>query len=167
MADGQAVMAFAHGMNSPPLPWEQGKVVQPWEPATDGRTCRRCGKVNPAAQEDCPAGAEVPGAGTEPHDLVSSEFLAGVEAAARLIELHCCVSTCCDAQPGSSTAEELARCVRKNHGIGVCGHEKEHWRHIEERGELSLRRYATWCKQCGSLNDGTWQAPTGSRRAGP
>ncbi len=138
------------------------------EPAMDGRTCRRCGKDNPAPQEDCPAGKEIPGAGTEPHDLVSAQFAAGVEAAARLIESHSCVSTCCDAQPGSGEAEELARCVRKNMGIGVCGHEEEHWQHIEdEPDEFSSQRYATWCTQCGSLNDGTWQAPTGRRRAGP
>jgi len=37
----------------------------------------------------------------------------GIDAAARAIEDHCCVSTCCDAQPGASTAKELARCIRK------------------------------------------------------
>ncbi len=46
-----------------------GRPAIPWEPATDGRTCRRCGKVNPAPQEDCPASDEVPGGGTEPHDF--------------------------------------------------------------------------------------------------
>jgi hypothetical protein len=43
--------------------------LEPWDPTTDGRRCRRCGAVNPAPQEDCIAGKEVPGAGTEPHDL--------------------------------------------------------------------------------------------------
>jgi hypothetical protein len=115
--------------------------------------------------EDRPEGAQMAGAGIEPHDLVSAQFAAGVEAAAKLVEGHCCVSTCCDAQPGASTAEELAACVRKNARSGACEHEEEHWQHIEERGELSLRRHVTWCRQCGSLNDGTWRAPTGRRRA--
>ena len=39
----------------------------PWEATTDGRVCLRCGKVNPAPQEDCTAGEEVPDGGMEPH----------------------------------------------------------------------------------------------------
>jgi hypothetical protein len=42
---------------------------EPWLPTTDGRKCIRCGKVNPAPQEDCLLGKKVPGAGLEPHDF--------------------------------------------------------------------------------------------------
>jgi hypothetical protein len=40
-------------------------------------------------------------------------FNHGVEAAAVIVELHCCISSCCDAQPASDEAKSLANCVRK------------------------------------------------------
>lgn len=38
-----------------------------WHPFREDRTCLRCGRVPTVAYEDCVLGAEVPGAGTEPH----------------------------------------------------------------------------------------------------
>lgn len=37
-----------------------------------------------------------------------------IKVAVRNVENHCCVSTCCDAQPGGTTAEELARCLKQS-----------------------------------------------------
>lgn len=31
--------------------------------------------------------------------------------------------------------------------------------HIELRDGLSLQRLASWCVDCGALNDGTWRVP--------
>ena len=45
-------------------------------------------------------------------DLVARERALMGETAAQHIEVHCCVSTCCDAQPGGTTAKELADCLR-------------------------------------------------------
>lgn len=49
---------------------------------------------------------------------VFEAFNAGFEHAVKKLEQHCCVSTCCDAQPGARTAEELAKCLRKNRDVG-------------------------------------------------
>lgn len=35
------------------------------------------------------------------------------EAAAKDIEVHCCVSSCCDAQPSAGEAKALADCIRR------------------------------------------------------
>jgi hypothetical protein len=52
--------------------WCEPKGIVEWR-RPEGRqpeqTCLRCGAVDPASQEDCPAGQEVAGAGTEPHDI--------------------------------------------------------------------------------------------------
>jgi hypothetical protein len=69
---------------------DRGKGLQPvavehdspdvgtWEHAAEklkpysGRAlhCARCGAVNPPSESDCPLGAELPHAGTEPHLLM-------------------------------------------------------------------------------------------------
>lgn len=40
-------------------------------------------------------------------------YIAGLEAAITQIMTHSCVSTCCDAQPSSGEAKELAKCVHR------------------------------------------------------
>lgn len=47
-------------------------VVHPKVPlgnSFDNFVCTRCGAENPSPQEDCPLGMELPGGGTEPHNL--------------------------------------------------------------------------------------------------
>jgi len=44
---------------------------------------------------------------------------AGYELACTKIENHCCVSSCCDAQPSGGEAKELARCLRRNAPTGT------------------------------------------------
>ena len=53
-----------------------------------------------------------------PASRLAEAFNLGFEHAVKKLEQHCCVSTCCDAQPGSGTAEELAKCLRKNRDVG-------------------------------------------------
>ena len=52
---------------------------KPWEPATDG-------KVNPAPQEDCIEGKEIPGAGLEPHHFTNDMQLKDWDCIAELRE---------------------------------------------------------------------------------
>lgn len=40
----------------------------------------------------------------------------GIEAAAKHIENHSCVATCCDAQPSGEEPKQLAECVRRLKG---------------------------------------------------
>jgi hypothetical protein len=46
---------------------EQQHVERLIEEVKQGKRCLRCGRLPASAQEDCRLGAEVPGAGTEPH----------------------------------------------------------------------------------------------------
>lgn len=39
-------------------------------------------------------------------------FADGVERSAVCIEVHSCVSSCCEAQPSAAVARQLAECVR-------------------------------------------------------
>jgi len=58
---------------------------------------------------------------------IEEAFIAGVEAAAKGIEDHCCVSSCCDAQPSAIVAKQLAKCIRSNIKASnncKCGHPK-------------------------------------------
>lgn len=41
-------------------------------------------------------------------------FVRGAEESALHVERHCCVSSCCEAQPGSGEAKSLAECVRSH-----------------------------------------------------
>lgn len=43
----------------------------------------------------------------------TSDFDRGVERAAKHVEAHSCVSSCCHAQPSETEAAQLAACVRK------------------------------------------------------
>lgn len=43
----------------------------------------------------------------------SADFAAGVEAAAKLVEAHSCVSSCCGAQPSGDEPAQLASCIRR------------------------------------------------------
>ena len=41
--------------------------------------------------------------------------------------------------------------------------EHKNLRHIEERPDAySYVRHASWCEDCGALNDGTWRLPKGT-----
>lgn len=45
---------------------------------------------------------------------IRQAFQDGIVAAAKLVEGHSCVSSCCDANPSSGEAAHLAECIRKN-----------------------------------------------------
>lgn len=46
--------------------------------------------------------------------IVQAVRATGVEAAAKLVESHSCVSSCCDAQLSAVEAKALAACIRNS-----------------------------------------------------
>ena len=62
---------------------------------------------------ECASQGEVDDLATLLDEVRWEGFAGGLEEAARIVAAHCCVSTCCDAQPGEGEAEALAKCVRR------------------------------------------------------
>ena len=62
---------------------------------------------------ECASQGEVDDLATLLDEVRREGFAGGLEEAARIVAAHCCVSTCCDAQPGAVEAKALAACVRK------------------------------------------------------
>lgn len=59
-------------------------------------------------------------------DELNEAFLAGVEAAAKHIETHSCVASCCNAQPSANEAHALATCIRTAVVVPVCEKKKNY-----------------------------------------
>lgn len=62
--DGTGWIIYTSIRESPSSYWED-EAEMCMRPMSD--VCMRCGTIRPVFEEDCPAGKEITGAGTEPH----------------------------------------------------------------------------------------------------
>ena len=79
-------------------------------PSEEMRAKAREWWTNPEYPDECPTEHEVDTLAALLDDVRRDGFAGGLEEAARIVAAHCCVSTCCDAQPGAGEAEALAKC---------------------------------------------------------
>jgi len=69
-------------------------------------------------------------------------FVRGAEESALHVERHCCVSSCCEAQPGFGEAKSLAECVR-SHAKRVATNPTYSWTDAQRESAASDARRTT------------------------